>query len=201
MSSLRLLINHSIAPLTQVLAARTAVLASAQRGLRTVKSSDRAAASHTRTELIEDGLRYDPKDLKDFFDKVNTEISEKLPRKRMFAVIYLYNQQFLCKEGDIIQVRKYFPAEMGARVKIEKVLLVGSDNLTLLGRPVLDRDLVHVEATVVEKCMSQTYTNCYHVQRRSGYRRWRMFRAQLSALRINKISVCHNINESPNQVQ
>lgn len=181
---------------------RIAPAAASQRGLRTVKTSDRqAAASHTKTEVIEDGLRYDPADLKSFFSKVNTEIADNLDRKRLFAIVYLYNQQFLCKEGDIIQVRKYFPAEMGARVKIEKVLLVGSENLTLVGRPVLDRDLVHVEATVLEKCMTQTYTNCYHIQRRSRYRRWRMMRYQLSALRINKIQICHKINESPHQVQ
>ena len=171
------------------------------RNLRTIRSEDRAAASHTKTELIEDGLRYDPKDVSDFFDKVNEEITTQLPRKRLFAVVYLYAAQHLMTEGDIILVRKYFPAEVGARVKIERVLLVGSENLTLVGRPVLDRDLVHVEATVIEKTLSHVYSDVRHVPRRSCHWRWRFNRYPLTFLRINKIRVCHKINESPRDVQ
>lgn len=194
-----LMISRSLFP--SLLSTTRPAICASLRTLRTVRSEDRAAASHTKTELIEDGLRYDPKDVNDFFDKVNHEIETELPRKRLFAIVYLYALQHLITEGDFIMIRKFFPAEVGARVKIERVLLVGSDNLTLVGRPVLDRDLVHVEATVIEKTLSHCYSDCRHVPRRSNYWRWRFNRFPLSFLRINKIRVCHKINESPREVQ
>ena len=45
-------------------------------------------------------------------------------------------------------------AKIGQRIKIEKVLLIGSKDFTLIGRPLLPRDLINVEATVVEKTLS-----------------------------------------------
>lgn len=149
-----------------------------------------------------DEPKHNPADLQEFFDKVNEEIATQLPRKRLFAIVYLYAMQHLFTEGDYVMIRnKWVPAAIGDRIKLERVLLVGSDNLTLLGRPVLDRDLVHVEATVVEKTLSQTYTTLIHTANRAGYRRWRFNRYPLSILRINEIRVCHKINESVQQVQ
>ena len=46
--------------------------------------------------------------------------------------------------------------DIGTRITLDKVTLVGSRDFTLLGRPVLPRDLVRVEATVVEKNLSKT---------------------------------------------
>ena len=46
--------------------------------------------------------------------------------------------------------------DIGTRITLDKVTLVGSTDFTLMGRPVLPRDLVRVEATVVEKNLSKT---------------------------------------------
>ena len=47
-------------------------------------------------------------------------------------------------------------APIGQRIVFDKVVLVGGADFSLLGRPVLPRDLVRVEATVVEKNISKT---------------------------------------------
>ena len=52
-------------------------------------------------------------------------------------------------------------ATNGQRIRLEKILLVGSSDFTLVGRPLLPRDLVNVEATVVEKSLSHKKINYY----------------------------------------
>ena len=171
------------------------------RGIRTVKSSDhQAAASHTKTEILEDETHGDPPEVAEFFSKINQEITMNANKKRLFAICHLYGNQHMFSEGDYILLRKYFGVEIGTKIKLEKVMLVGGDNITLIGRPVLDRDLVHVEATVVEKTMSHTVNNIIAVPRRQKHRRWMFDRLPLTILRINKIHICHPINESPENI-
>ena len=52
-------------------------------------------------------------------------------------------------------------ATNGQRIRLEKILLVGAFDFTLMGRPLLPRDLVNVEATVVEKSLSHKKINFY----------------------------------------
>ena len=47
-------------------------------------------------------------------------------------------------------------APNGTRIRLEKALLVGSKDFTLIGRPLLPRDLIRITATVVEKALSHT---------------------------------------------
>ena len=48
---------------------------------------------------------------------------------------------------------------LGQRIRLEKVLLVGSKDFTLIGRPFLPRDQISVEATVVEKTLTHKKVN------------------------------------------
>lgn len=133
------------------------------------------------------------------FDKVNSIIKSG-NLGQTFAVIHLYNDQHLVHVGDIFATGMPIPADVGERIKLEKCLVVGNENFSLIGRPVLNRDLVHVEATVVEKTMTQTYFNMFHIPRNHGYRRYRFKRFPLSMLRINEISICHPLNESQQRI-
>ena len=170
------------------------------RMLRTVKHhGDSQAASLVKTQILEDEP-HDPVVLDKFWQKVNQEIEEDLPRRRLFAICHLYGKQHLFTVGDYIMVQKHIPAPNGSKIKLEKCMLVGSNNLTLIGRPVLDRDLVHIEATLVEKTMTHTVSNFQHVPRKSGYKRWKFYRFALSVLKINQIKICHKINESQDEV-
>ncbi|KPM07642.1 39S ribosomal protein L21, mitochondrial-like protein [Sarcoptes scabiei] len=106
-----------------------------------------------------------------------------------FAVIHLYNKQHLVHLGDIIAVRYPIQADIGERIKIEKCLLFGNENFTLIGRPVLNRDLIQIEATVIEKTMTQTYMDMFHKPRSHGLKRYLFHRYPLTMLRINEINI------------
>lgn len=171
------------------------------RFIRQQRTSEQAAAAATRTEMVPDRQEEDFSRITDFFGKVNQDISQKQGKGRLFAICHLYGQQHIFSEGDTIMVLKKLPAEIGARLKLEKCMLVGGENVTLVGRPVLDRDLVHIEATLIETTLSHTRTSVLHVPRASNYSRWSFIRKPLSVLRINEIRICHNINESQDAVQ
>ncbi|KFV65017.1 hypothetical protein N307_14977, partial [Dryobates pubescens] len=70
----------------------------------------------------------------------------------------------------------------------QEVLLVGADDFTLLGRPLLGKELVRVEATVVEKTESWPKVHM-RFWRRHNYQRKRTIVTPQTVLRINSIEV------------
>ncbi len=76
---------------------------------------------------------------------------------RLFAVVYINERQWKVTAGDVLMVDDFdIGAHIGQKIVFDKVVLVGGRDFTLLGRPVLPRDLVRVGATVVEKNVSKT---------------------------------------------
>ncbi|XP_011797702.1 PREDICTED: 39S ribosomal protein L21, mitochondrial isoform X1 [Colobus angolensis palliatus] len=73
---------------------------------------------------------------------------------RLFAVVHFASRQWKVTSEDLILVGNELDLACGERIRLEKVLLVGADNFTLLGKPLLRKDLVRVEATVIEKTES-----------------------------------------------
>ncbi|XP_012055104.1 PREDICTED: 39S ribosomal protein L21, mitochondrial [Atta cephalotes] len=113
---------------------------------------------------------------------------------RMFAVVQVCGKQFKITEHDIIIIEGFWPPNIGDQLKLEKVLLVGSKDFTLIGRPILNRELVSVDATVIEKTLSHTKTR-FRFRPRKQYRRINFYRIQHTMLRINSININGNINE------
>ncbi|XP_072016378.1 large ribosomal subunit protein bL21m-like [Amphiura filiformis] len=107
---------------------------------------------------------------------------------RMFAVIYVQGHQYKVTTNDLIQIAHHIPVDVGERIRLEKVLLVGGDNFTLLGRPLLGLDQVRVEATVIEKTISQKHIKYLWVKR-SGFKKYKEFITKYTVLRINSIEV------------
>ena len=99
----------------------------------------------------------------EILSKVNQQIHQK-DYGRLFAVLMIDKHQHKLTDGDILMVLKDIGASLGQRIRIEKVLLVGSKDFTLIGRPLLPRDLINVEATVVEKTLSHKKVNHYKVE-------------------------------------
>lgn len=89
---------------------------------------------------------------------------------RMFAVVQVCGKQFKVTENDIIIIEGFWPPNIGDHLKLEKVLLVGSTDFTLIGRPLLNRELISVDATVIEKTLSHTKTR-FRFRQRKQYRR------------------------------
>ncbi|KAK9496632.1 hypothetical protein O3M35_013113 [Rhynocoris fuscipes] len=113
---------------------------------------------------------------------------------RLFAVVHLCGKQFKVTAEDVIIVEGYWPPKNGDEIKLEKVLLVGGRDFTLVGRPILPQDVVSVKATVIEKDLSHTKT-VFYKRRRKQYMRINFFRSQMTMLRINEVAISGKINE------
>ncbi|XP_020606233.1 39S ribosomal protein L21, mitochondrial-like, partial [Orbicella faveolata] len=95
--------------------------------------------------------------------------------------------QFKITLNDTILINR-IDAETGDRIRIEKVLLVGGENFTVVGTPLVARDLVRVEATVLEKTKGPKKI-VFKMKRRKGYRKWKEHYQDITVLRINSIQV------------
>lgn len=63
--------------------------------------------------------------------------------------------QFKVTTEDVIVVRNAFHPTIGDKIRLEKVLLVGGKDFTVVGKPLLSKQFVRVDATVIEKTLSQ----------------------------------------------
>ncbi|KAK7868423.1 hypothetical protein R5R35_005047 [Gryllus longicercus] len=124
--------------------------------------------------------------------KVNQQIESK-SHGRLFAVIHLCGKQFKVTTEDIVVVEGYWPPNIGDKLNLKKILLVGGSDFTLIGRPLLPHGLASVEATVVEKSMSHTKTR-FRKKRRKQYMRINFQRIEYTMLRINSIEISENVN-------
>uniref|UniRef100_A0A914UWH4 Large ribosomal subunit protein bL21m n=1 Tax=Plectus sambesii TaxID=2011161 RepID=A0A914UWH4_9BILA len=73
---------------------------------------------------------------------------------RLFAVVHMDGQQFKVTENDVIILHHNRPLDIGDRIRLEKVLMVGAKDFSLFGRPLLPAKLAEVEATVIEKTLT-----------------------------------------------
>ncbi|XP_010220308.1 PREDICTED: 39S ribosomal protein L21, mitochondrial [Tinamus guttatus] len=107
---------------------------------------------------------------------------------RLFAVVHFASKQWKVTAEDLIMMDNVLEAECGDRIRMEKVLLVGADDFTLIGRPLLGKELVRVEATVIEKTESWPKINMRFRKRRK-YQRTKIIMNPQTVLRINTIDI------------
>ncbi|KAF0302594.1 39S ribosomal protein L21, mitochondrial [Amphibalanus amphitrite] len=130
----------------------------------------------------------------DVVSQVNRSIADR-STGRLFAVVHINGKQFKVTDGDLVVVQGQWPPALGQQLRLEKVLLVGSADFTLLGRPVLDRGMAAVEATVIEKSLSHTKT-IFRKKKRKNYRRINFCRMPLTTLRINSVRLEKTVDQS-----
>merc|ERR1712117_182978 len=116
---------------------------------------------------------------------------------RLFACVYFDGAQRKFTAGDLIMLNSDLGVDIGTR-------------FTLLGRPVLPRDLVRVEATVVEKNLSKT--EMYFdsgIQRKGNVlkplkkvcnTKFKFSRNPQTTLRINRIDLLCPLEEAKDRV-
>ncbi|XP_029016366.2 39S ribosomal protein L21, mitochondrial [Betta splendens] len=107
---------------------------------------------------------------------------------RLFAVVHFAGRQWKVTDEDLILIENHIEAECGDRIRMEKVLLVGAEDFTLVGRPLLGKELVRVEATVIEKTESWPKIHM-RFWRRHRYQKKRIIVQPQSVLRINSIQL------------
>ncbi|CAG9865171.1 unnamed protein product [Phyllotreta striolata] len=118
---------------------------------------------------------------------------------RLFAVVHLAGKQFKVTDGDVIIIEGYWPPDVGDKITLDKVMLAGSADFSLIGRPILEKGLVNVQATVIEKTMSHTKTH-FRKKRRKQYMRTHFYRVPQTFLRINEVSIQDEV-DNPKEVR
>ncbi|XP_044536458.1 39S ribosomal protein L21, mitochondrial [Gracilinanus agilis] len=112
---------------------------------------------------------------------------------RLFAVVHFASRQWKVTNGDLILIENTLDAKCGERIRMEKVLLVGADDFTLIGKPLLGLDLVRVEATVIEK--TESWPRIYmKFKRRKNFRRKKILIRPQTILRINTVEIAPSLS-------
>ncbi|XP_028397028.1 50S ribosomal protein L21, mitochondrial-like [Dendronephthya gigantea] len=124
---------------------------------------------------------------KDIHSQIKDEVKFAQLNGNIFAIVYIGGSQFKVAMNDIIIVNK-LNAEVGSKIKLEKVLLVGGEHFTIVGRPLVECNTVDVQATIMEHTKTEKII-VFKKKRRKGYKRTQGHRQALSVLRINKIGV------------
>ncbi|KAG7220251.1 hypothetical protein INR49_018307 [Caranx melampygus] len=120
---------------------------------------------------------------------VVSTVNQRIQRQdfgRLFAVVHFAGRQWKVTDEDLILIENHIEAECGDRIRMEKVLLVGAEEFTLVGRPLLGKELVRVEATVLEKTESWPKVHM-RFWKRHRFERKRIIVQPQTVLRINSI--------------
>lgn len=102
----------------------------------------------------------------------------------MFAVVEIAGQQYKVAKADKILVPK-LESEVGAKVKFDKVLLLGDEKQTKLGTPYLSG--ASIEAKVLSH-MKDDKVVVFKKKKRKGYRVLKGHRQQYTEIEITKVS-------------
>jgi large subunit ribosomal protein L21 len=103
----------------------------------------------------------------------------------MFAIVTIAGQQFKVVEGQEIFVHQ-LEANEGDNVSFDQVLLVGKDDTTSIGTPVVDG--AAVKATVLGHQKGDKVL-VFKKKRRKGYQKMNGHRQSFTKLKIDSISV------------
>ncbi|KRX62911.1 39S ribosomal protein L21, mitochondrial [Trichinella sp. T9] len=102
-------------------------------------------------------------------NEIIAEVNEQIKNHshgRLFAIVKFGDEQFKVTEEDIIIVQGSYPFKVGDKIRLEKILCVGSIDFTLFGTPVLPKEKVAVNATVIEKTFSNVDVDFFFVRRK-----------------------------------
>jgi large subunit ribosomal protein L21 len=102
----------------------------------------------------------------------------------MYAVVEIAGQQFKVAKADKIYVPK-LETEVGAKVKFEKVLLMGDEEQTRLGTPYVTG--ASIEGKVLGHVRDEKVT-VFKKKKRKGYKVRRGHRQQYTQIEITKVS-------------
>ncbi|KAL0487646.1 RPL21 mitochondrial [Acrasis kona] len=104
-------------------------------------------------------------------------------RQLLFAVVAVGGKQYKVVEGDIIIVNR-IPVDIGTKLVLNKVLLVGGKAFTAVGRPLVPNAKVTV---TVEQQYRSAPVIVFKMKRRKRYRRWNGHQSLITYLRIEKV--------------
>lgn len=109
--------------------------------------------------------------------------------QRLFAVIHMLGRQYIVTPGDLISVDGHIPVEIGQRILINKCLILGGRDFSIIGRPIVDNDMFNINATVTEHTMSDVKCQYRHIPRNHGIRKYFFQSLPRTTFRINDIEL------------
>ncbi|PSR98583.1 50S ribosomal protein [Actinidia chinensis var. chinensis] len=114
------------------------------------------------------------------------ERSERVfkPYEPVFAIVQIGSHQFKVSNGDCIFTERLKFCEVNDKLILNKVLMLGSQSQTIIGRPILLDTAVHA---VVEEHALDAKVIIFKKKRRKNYRRTKGHRQELTQLRITDI--------------
>lgn len=107
-----------------------------------------------------------------------------VPHNEKFAVIAFSGKQYKCVEDDLLICNRQ-QVDIGEEILVKDVLLVGSPNETIIGRPLVQQASVRM---ICEQHPQDKKTIVFKMKRRKGYKRKNGFRSQLSVFRVLEIN-------------
>ncbi len=103
----------------------------------------------------------------------------------MYAVIRTGGKQYKVAQGDVIQIEK-LTGDAGATLDFEDVLLVGDDDNTHVGAPIVAG--ANVAGTILEQGRHKKVI-VFKFRKRKGYQRKNGHRQPFTRVRIDSISL------------
>jgi ribosomal protein L21 len=108
------------------------------------------------------------------------------PLPDSFAVVWVSGRQFKVTSGDEIMVNKLYGVEIQNEILLDKVLLLGTKEFTVIGKPLLTKVKV---LTTVEEISKTKKVWVFKKKRRKGYRRLRGARHPYTLLKVQAILI------------
>ena len=102
----------------------------------------------------------------------------------MYAVIKTGGKQYRVEQGDTLALER-LDGDTGAQLSFDEVLLVGNDDSTTIGRPLVQG--ASVKATIVEQGRAKKII-VFKFRRRKNYKRKKGHRQYLTVLKITAIA-------------
>ncbi|OEL28826.1 50S ribosomal protein L21, mitochondrial [Dichanthelium oligosanthes] len=106
------------------------------------------------------------------------------PYEPVFAVVQIGSHQFKVSNGDSIFTERLKFCDVNDKLVLNRVLMLGSQTQTVIGRPLLPEAAVHA---VVEEHALDAKVIIFKKKRRKNYRRTKGHRQELTKLRITNI--------------
>lgn len=114
---------------------------------------------------------------------------EPLAKQRLFAVVHMFGRQNIVTDGDLIAVESHFPVKCGQKILLNKCVALGGRDFSLIGRPLIDKSIFKIEATIVEQTMTDHRCFYRHTPRCGGKKKYFFQSLPRTILRINKIEL------------
>lgn len=116
---------------------------------------------------------------------------EPAAKQRLFAVVHMFGKQNLVTNGDLLIVESHLPLQCGQKLILNKCLVLGGKDFSIIGRPLVDKELFRIDATVVEKTMTDHRCDYRHKPRNHGIKKFFYHAFPRTILRINNIQLKH----------